>query len=197
MTRRAMHSKGNEIATGLQRLKDWSRGSPQGSQLCVAVITGGLCAWCAGLVHVQARQLLDDGLYGCDAMVWGFWSGVFLYWAAGFIAGRLLRFFLNRSHLAFKVVLATPGIHSFLYNCVAGYGISTWGRVVGGWPSWSQLGVLAAVWIGPSLLLTIVGFGRHSLARCDHLAPHGQCRRCGYNLTGNLSGVCPECGNPI
>jgi hypothetical protein len=25
----------------------------------------------------------------------------------------------------------------------------------------------------------------------------GFCRRCGYNLTGNLSGVCPECGTPI
>jgi len=24
----------------------------------------------------------------------------------------------------------------------------------------------------------------------------GQCVRCGYDLTGNLSGVCPECGGP-
>jgi hypothetical protein len=24
--------------------------------------------------------------------------------------------------------------------------------------------------------------------------PPGHCRRCGYNLTGNVSGVCPECG---
>jgi hypothetical protein len=23
----------------------------------------------------------------------------------------------------------------------------------------------------------------------------GQCLRCGYDLTGNVSGVCPECGN--
>lgn len=23
------------------------------------------------------------------------------------------------------------------------------------------------------------------------------CRSCGYNLTGNVSGVCPECGTPI
>ena len=23
------------------------------------------------------------------------------------------------------------------------------------------------------------------------------CRPCGYNLTGNVSGVCPECGTPI
>jgi predicted amidophosphoribosyltransferase len=25
----------------------------------------------------------------------------------------------------------------------------------------------------------------------------GLCRFCGYNLTGNVSGVCPECGKPI
>ena len=25
----------------------------------------------------------------------------------------------------------------------------------------------------------------------------GCCLRCGYNLTGNISGVCPECGEPI
>jgi hypothetical protein len=23
---------------------------------------------------------------------------------------------------------------------------------------------------------------------------HGQCPQCGYDLTGNVSGVCPECG---
>jgi len=25
----------------------------------------------------------------------------------------------------------------------------------------------------------------------------GSCRDCGYNLTGNVSGVCPECGEAI
>ncbi len=25
----------------------------------------------------------------------------------------------------------------------------------------------------------------------------GRCARCGYNLTGNVSGTCPECGTPI
>lgn len=31
----------------------------------------------------------------------------------------------------------------------------------------------------------------HSL---DDAYGPGQCRRCGYDLTGNISGVCPECG---
>lgn len=29
------------------------------------------------------------------------------------------------------------------------------------------------------------------------LAPGLSCEACGYNLTGNNSGICPECGNPI
>ena len=27
--------------------------------------------------------------------------------------------------------------------------------------------------------------------------PPGHCQRCGYDLTGNVSGRCPECGTPI
>ena len=27
--------------------------------------------------------------------------------------------------------------------------------------------------------------------------PAGHCRKCGYNLTGNVSGRCPECGAPV
>jgi len=27
--------------------------------------------------------------------------------------------------------------------------------------------------------------------------PPPSCRTCGYNLTGNVSGICPECGTPV
>ena len=27
--------------------------------------------------------------------------------------------------------------------------------------------------------------------------PPGHCQKCGYNLIGNVSGVCPECGTKI
>lgn len=30
----------------------------------------------------------------------------------------------------------------------------------------------------------------------DRRPPKGHCRACGYNLTGNVSGKCPECGKP-
>jgi hypothetical protein len=42
-------------------------------------------------------------------------------------------------------------------------------------------GVVPAVWL--------VARKRRQIA--------GHCVKCGYNLTGNISGVCPECGKPI
>ena len=45
------------------------------------------------------------------------------------------------------------------------------------------------------LLLTLIGTGL--LWRLDHRFPPGYCQDCGYDLTGNTSGVCPECGTPI
>ena len=34
------------------------------------------------------------------------------------------------------------------------------------------------------------------MTRVRHFAP-GHCQQCGYDLTGNVSGVCPECGTPV
>lgn len=35
------------------------------------------------------------------------------------------------------------------------------------------------------------------LRRLDDRLMEGHCRGCGYDLTGNVSGRCPECGNSI
>ena len=63
-----------------------------------------------------------------------------------------------------------------------------------------QLGFTPLGWISimplwiPFLLFTIPTF---YLWRADRRIPPGHCLKCGYNLTGNISGVCPECGEPI
>jgi hypothetical protein len=31
----------------------------------------------------------------------------------------------------------------------------------------------------------------------DRRIPPGHCRKCGYDLTGNVSGTCPECGEKV
>ncbi len=53
----------------------------------------------------------------------------------------------------------------------------------------------------PDIWLVIDGFctrGAGLDACMDALAcPHGSCKRCGYDLYGNVNGVCPECGREI
>lgn len=55
----------------------------------------------------------------------------------------------------------------------------------GGW------GLMVPLWI-PFVLTaipTVVAWRR------DRRPPPGHCQKCGYDLTGNESGVCPECGS--
>jgi len=35
------------------------------------------------------------------------------------------------------------------------------------------------------------------LWRADRRIPPGHCQKCGYNLKGNVSGICPECGTNV
>jgi hypothetical protein len=63
------------------------------------------------------------------------------------------------------------------------------------WPSashWS-LGILP-LWI-PAVVLAIATALLWYLDR--RRIPPGHCRKCGYDLTGNVSGRCPECGTEI
>lgn len=65
-----------------------------------------------------------------------------------------------------------------------------------GWPTWSQVtagrqGVYDLVMLVTSAgLLALLHWPKRTPVT-DPLCP------CGYNLTGNISGICPECGTPI
>ncbi len=59
-------------------------------------------------------------------------------------------------------------------------------------------------WLAPLITLGCMAvfiYALHAVGRRDSLKlrfsaePH--CRNCTYNLTGNISGICPECGTPI
>ena len=41
----------------------------------------------------------------------------------------------------------------------------------------------------------VVSIPTYILWRRDRRKPEGCCQECGYDLTGNVSGVCPECGS--
>ena len=48
----------------------------------------------------------------------------------------------------------------------------------------------------PFLLWSIAAW-RHWFHPNRRRIPQGHCPRCGYNLTGNVSGICPECGEKV
>ena len=47
------------------------------------------------------------------------------------------------------------------------------------------------------LALLVTAIPTTILWRLDRRPREGHCLRCGYNLTGNESGVCPECSTPV
>ncbi|NOX58689.1 MAG: hypothetical protein GXP29_07505 [Planctomycetes bacterium] len=64
------------------------------------------------------------------------------------------------------------------------------------WPEvdtqWRRTRIILPIWI-PLLLAAVVTVW---LWKWDR-PPKSGCVKCGYNLTGNVSGICPECGVPI
>jgi len=52
--------------------------------------------------------------------------------------------------------------------------------------------IVIPIWLPLLMVATLTGFLR-ARDRRRHARP-GDCRACGYNLTGNTSGKCPECG---
>ena len=53
-------------------------------------------------------------------------------------------------------------------------------------------GVRVPFWILFAMITIPTAFLWHR----DRRPPKGHCQTCGYDLTGNVSGVCPECGEP-
>jgi len=66
------------------------------------------------------------------------------------------------------------------------------------WSWWTYVGFLVPHWLVAVLLavLPIISLRRHWHMSARGAA-HPACSDCGYNLTANTSGVCPECGAPI
>lgn len=103
---------------------------------------------------------------------------------------RELRRELIRTTLRPRLILAFLGI-----SCALGLIAGLAGRLLGaGYVCWIQRGSGALM----GGLTAGVLSRRWLRARTDVLRRHPElCQRCGYNLTGNSSGKCPECGAEI
>lgn len=59
-----------------------------------------------------------------------------------------------------------------------------------------RAGRVSDVWVAIPLwmLALLCGVTAFQMHYSDRRRPNGCCRKCGYDLRGNASGVCPECG---
>ena len=85
------------------------------------------------------------------------------------------------------------------YQKVFGFGVY---RYVNGDNNWdpsiiTTIGAIVPSWFLVALFLMLPVLWRARQYRLAALVKRGACTKCGYNLTGNTSGVCPECGSPI
>jgi hypothetical protein len=62
------------------------------------------------------------------------------------------------------------------------------------YPTWAISGVLAPAWFLALVAAALPAAWVLRWRRRRRIRRPGLCRSCGYDLTGNLSGVCPECG---
>jgi len=69
-----------------------------------------------------------------------------------------------------------------------------WIPMVYRYPMASFVLVVLPLWIPPALAAAVTVWLFVSVRR--KRTPVG-CGNCGYNLRGNISGICPECGNPV
>ncbi len=60
---------------------------------------------------------------------------------------------------------------------------------------WGYLCLLTV--FGIPILLVVIFWTMERIGFLPQRHAAGACRNCGYNLTGNVSGRCPECGRSI
>jgi hypothetical protein len=154
-----------------------------------AAVSLALCL-ATGVLGVRSYFRFDEFEYDTGRYHIGVRSG----FAAGGLEVFLLAFDFGSDsergfhswHGPFDLVLSSPQP----VNCIGRLGIlsikgSGWRRVDVYFPAWGGYALTSVL---PALLLIRFIRGRK---------PGDGCPQCGYNLTGNISGVCPECGTPI
>jgi len=90
------------------------------------------------------------------------------------------------------------GPMTFAVRVETGYGFGLHGRWSGA-STWRAGGTTAYCWypLWPALPVVVIPTALlWFVDRRRRILP-GHCQKCGYNLTGNVSGRCPECGQPV
>ena len=141
---------------------------------------------------------------------WAKWAGMLTCVAA---VSLWLGFGRHWGHFVVGPIMLSCGAGSFNVSWGDSPNRDTYGAVVSltgwhfwvAWPSYrvvqvtlpipATVGILAV----PAWMVTlVVAIPTFVLFRFDRRRiPPDHCHKCGYNLTGNVSGRCPECGTPV
>ena len=119
------------------------------------------------------------------------WPVIFLL--SALLSGRALRTVADGSANIAMIWLATPALYAGAWLAYQFMRLSHRSAE-------AQAGAVVSVvvWViivGVSLPLVRLGLRIGQPPVYDDDVPH--CCECGYNLTGNVSGACPECGTPV
>ena len=139
--------------------------------------------WWKPIIDGDARTVI--GLWMAMLLLWSVWAWIFFaYWRQGdryTQLGKMIRALVAGSLL--EVLVAVP-VHVSIARprqCYCERGTYTTLVLAGTVLLWA---------FGPGIILLYLR-EKHRRAKLIRL-----CESCGYNLTGNTSGVCPECGTP-
>lgn len=152
-----------------------------------------------------ARVLFVSGLAGIlsSTLAWGasYWNP----WLAVRRSGHRL-FCLQSGVLSVSDVMAYTGGEPPAQNTSPVVNRGAWGFRswrTGWWPAspWfrlePRLRIRLPLWLPLLAFLSLTTLSGWAIQRQRRRERVGLCSRCGYNLTGNVSGVCPECGEKI
>lgn len=153
---------------------------------------------CAAAAHVFDFPLI---VWSGQSPLTGQLMALTVLWSGSWICLVLIRG-LTKQRTAPRAVMACV----CAVTLVGGAAVAAWEIVAYIRIWWPVVGLdpvaLSGLAIGVALPLLSSAIGAAGLvflsARIDRaLRPEPHCRKCGYNLTGNVSGACPECGQAI
>ena len=155
--------------------------------LCAATVTLSERSRRVGDELIRSRSQSEFRLYSVNGLLWVGWGRRYM--------GTPLTTGWQHHVIYFPDSYVFP---SGLEHSVGGDAFEVlWGN--GGGIAWHAVVchyfLLCLLFVILPAWVPIRAYSRWQAAKA--LARRHLCRRCGYNLTGNMSGVCPECGTNI
>lgn len=167
----------------------------------IIFIAWGLALACDGIIAIIAKPIIEfnpllNRIFSFFFLMLRLLLGLSCAHMAYLIAQRFQYRLIGRGDLfvliAFGVLLWSCSLSTrvfFLWQSSSGSTI--------GMTGWSEAYVTWFTQVVVVLIPAFHGAIWYALGRARKRIPVGLCMACGYNLTGNESGLCPECGEEI